>query len=279
MTVKAAPSLDVPARWWREPALSGGEEVCVFVTVAPGARIAPHNLFHARAWAAAGFRTIVVLIGDDITAEPDPDEIDFAAGVLLRANLGYDFGAWAAVLALCPALADAGLLALANDSVIGPMRSFPAFLGRARAAPSDYIGVTLSHELCSHFQSYMQFFRPGALRHAAFQRFWHGVETGDRQFVIANYELALLTRMLDAGLTAQPLFGLPPHILCNPTIHLWRDLIAAGFPFIKMQLLRDNPTGLDLTGWRDLLAAGGYDPALAEAHLRSLRHAAALRFG
>ncbi len=39
----------------------------------------------------------------------------------------------------------------------------------------------------------------------------------------------------------------------NPTSDLWRQLLLARFPFIKRELLRDNPTGVpDVVEWRDV---------------------------
>jgi hypothetical protein len=44
--------------------------------------------------------------------------------------------------------------------------------------------------------------------------------------------------------------GLP----LNPTTDLWRQLLEAGFPFLKRELLRLNPTGVnDLADWRDVV--------------------------
>jgi hypothetical protein len=49
-------------------------------------------------------------------------------------------------------------------------------------------------------------------------------------------------------------------VALNPTSDLWRQLLLSGFPFIKRELLRDNPTMVeDVGGWievvRDILAA------------------------
>ena len=42
----------------------------------------------------------------------------------------------------------------------------------------------------------------------------------------------------------------------KPTSDLWRQLMAAGFPFIKRELLRDNPTEVpDVAEWREVAAA------------------------
>ncbi len=42
----------------------------------------------------------------------------------------------------------------------------------------------------------------------------------------------------------------------NPTSDLWRQLMQAKFPFIKRELLRDNPTHVpDVAEWRDVVTA------------------------
>jgi hypothetical protein len=42
----------------------------------------------------------------------------------------------------------------------------------------------------------------------------------------------------------------------NPTAELWRELLQAGFPFIKRELLRDNPARvLDIADWYDIASA------------------------
>jgi hypothetical protein len=37
----------------------------------------------------------------------------------------------------------------------------------------------------------------------------------------------------------------------NPTLDHWRDLIQSGFPFIKVQVLRDDISGVDKSRWAD----------------------------
>jgi hypothetical protein len=42
----------------------------------------------------------------------------------------------------------------------------------------------------------------------------------------------------------------------NPTCELWRHLLLAGFPFLKVELLRKNPTAVpDIADWRSVIAA------------------------
>jgi hypothetical protein len=55
--------------------------------------------------------------------------------------------------------------------------------------------------------------------------------------------------------------------LRNPTLTRWRALIDAGFPFVKVALLRENPFDADLIGWESVLERHGYDPAIVRAGL------------
>jgi hypothetical protein len=57
----------------------------------------------------------------------------------------------------------------------------------------------------------------------------------------------------------------------NPTLTGWRELIDEGFPFLKVQLMRDNPRGADLSDWESFVAARGYDPALIRDYLAARR--------
>jgi hypothetical protein len=52
-------------------------------------------------------------------------------------------------------------------------------------------------------------------------------------------------RIRDAAVQRLPL---------NPTSDLWRQLLLAGYPFIKRELLRDNPSRvLDVADWREIV--------------------------
>jgi hypothetical protein len=58
----------------------------------------------------------------------------------------------------------------------------------------------------------------------------------------------------------------------NPTSDLWRHLLLSGYPFIKRELLRDNPTRVeDIGDWADVLRDTlGVDPGSIIADLRMM---------
>lgn len=241
-------------------------DVCIFVTLARGGVLQPHSLFHMQAWHAQGWQVVLVVILDDFDAFDRLQVPPFAEGVLLRRNRGYDFGAWAAAICrLQFRLQDVSTLATVNDSIFGPFDSFVSMLERVHASDADVIGTTDSFDRQYHFQSYLLFFKRRALRSVAFKRFWLGIRTGGREFIIERYELKLLSIMRQAGLRCVALFSASPDGPINPTLGSWRNLIEAGFPYIKVDLLRTNPHNAELTGWRQVLKARGYDERLVRS--------------
>lgn len=256
----------VRCRWLRSPNLGHGAEVCIFVSYAPGSVLPEYSRFHARAWADAGFRVIIVLNTDSFGEDAKTDGLDFASGVLVRENRGYDFGAWASALQQLPAVKTASLVALANDSMYGPLDTFGQMLERARAIDCDVIGAVESLEFGRHFQSFLLLFRPRALNSDAFWAFWRKVRAGGRIIAVYRYELGLLSALERAGLRCVALFKSSD--TRNPTLTGWRQLIDQGLPYLKIAILRDNIFGVDLSGWQEVLRDHGYDPALATRHFR-----------
>lgn len=260
----------VPCCWVRKPGIVAGVDVCLFVTFSPTGLVAEHALFQARAWEAQGFAVVIILVVNELSNFDVHQDLKFCRGILVRANVGYDFGAWAAAMRGMPDLRKARSVAIANDSIYGPFDNFGDMLGRVRTSKADIIGLTESHEIRRHFQSFVIFFKHNAVRSRIFRRFWRSVQNGDRQWVIDRYELNLVSYFENSGFIVEALFPAALHEMLNPTLSNWRELIQRGFPFIKVQLLRDNPFGVDLNGWQDIVSARRFDPAMIERHLAGL---------
>lgn len=265
------PASSVPARWLRKPAIVPGGRLCVIVLLARDGCVLPHGLAHALAWRDGGYDVLAVVVLDTLDQPFDAAPLDFAGGLLLRVNSGYDFGAWAAAIrGLGPSLRELDALVITNDSVLGPSDRFGAMLERIDCSPAGLIGLTECTEFNPHLQSYLLVFKPLALRSAAFDRFWANVRSGDRRFVIDNYEIALQGRFERAGVSSAALFPVPVGPFDNPTLSHWRELLAAGFPFVKVQLLRINPREVSLSDWRTVLSAAGFDLVRVEHQLAAL---------
>lgn len=265
LEIVTPPNKTVRTRWLVEPDTLAGEQVCLFVTFAPGGRVLEHSIYHARAWANAGFMVVLLIITDRYESEIDTDDLSFSHGVLLRENRGYDFGAWASALERLPELRDASLVALANDSVYGPLNTFQPMLERVRTLDADVIGTTESTQFTRHFQSFSLFFKPRALKSEGFWTFWQNVRAGGRIVAIYRYELGFVKAMERAGLRCVALF--PSSSRRNPSYRQWRQLILNGFPYLKTSLFRLPRVNMHLSDWKQLLHERGYDPKLVERHL------------
>lgn len=242
---------------------------------------------------------------------------EICAGIILRRNIGYDFGAWRdAIGYLGLPRADTEEVILANDSVFGPLVPLGDTLRRLDYKAADIWGLTESWQLRYHLQSFFLAFGPAALRAPAWARFWNKVRPVPvKSYVVQRYETGVTQDMLKGGLRCAALwrydqliklvnreafeklheeaeqagkedpvqFTRKLHMLrirdaaarrvaLNPTSDLWRQLLLTGFPFIKRELLRDNPTRVEDVGdWaevvREVLAA---DPEPIILDLRTM---------
>ena len=104
--------------------------------------------------------------------------------------------------------------------------------------------------------------------------------------MILHYELGVFDAIRSADLSHEVLFPLksiPPAqgapyseselSRINPTHHFWKPLIERGFPFIKAQLLNENPYQLNIEQWAEVLDAHDINHKLVgivRAHLEFL---------
>ena len=155
----------------------------------------------------------------------------------------------------------------------GPFRSFGNVMERIEKSAAEYIALTKANELEPHLQSYFFVVRNGGLRHPAVRKFWDDVRVlPTKREVIAAYELSMYRKLSAAGVQCQYFFEPEsPKNFLNPTLFDWRYLISKGFPFVKVELLRDNPWGIDISGWDTILAEHGYDPEIVRQHLRLVK--------
>lgn len=209
---------------------------------------------------AADFSVVVVSNGRPVGPEAARDLAEMGVVTLRRYNIGLDFGAWRmAMRTLSLPRPDTGRILLINDSVYGPLVPIAPLLARMRAEDADLWGLTDSRERGWHLQSYFLLAHPAAFSSETWRRFWRGaVPLPFRHWTIGRYEIGLSQRLIGAGLRARAVFPyaaiVPDASVANPTLGAWRTLLGAGFPFLKRELLRDNPTAVPgLGAWRSLI--------------------------
>jgi len=229
--------------------------------------------------------------------------------ILRRANIGLDFGAYKDSIAELPDRSRLNSLILANDSVYGPLFPLRELLSRIDWETADVWGMADSWDRRYHLQSFFLLYGEKALKDPAFDRFWDKVRyVQSKTWIIQRYEVGQTTAMLAGGLRCRALFPYrklvaamlnavrsgnlledkslsKPHreflelifnllnkgTPINPTHLFWDHLIGVeGFPFLKRELLRENPMHLPfITSWEEVVRnASDYDTDLIDEHLQ-----------
>ncbi len=286
---------------WPDGEIPLGPKVCVFVHWDGAGDVRPHVLHHVRTLAEAGISVVFVTNSGRLRTDALERLKPICAGILVRGNVGYDFGAWReGIDRLSLPRANTEMVLLANDSVYGPVRMLDDILNAIDFTRADVWGCTESWQHRYHLQSYFMAFSPAVVRSPAWRSFWQSVRpTWSKNWLIRIYEIGLTQALLRAGFGCRAIWpyqdlvrdidaemltdfteggpnladpavavrqiqarrlrkAVVQRIPLNPTSDLWRQLLTARYPFIKRELLRDNPTAVpDVAEWRDVLASVG----------------------
>lgn len=206
-----------------------------------------------------------------------------------------DFGGWHHAL---EALGDATLaryerIILTNDSVYFPVRDPEPFLAAVRGTEADVFGATDSVSGGRyHLQSYFLALSPRAvalLRPELSNRIRAQAEAS-KLTLVQRFEIGLSRFLIEQGLRIEVFLPVrevedlaaamcPPDprrlsplvaMHTNVTHHLWRRCLEQSLPFLKVDLLRDNPTDADIADW-ERLVDGACTADLIVAHLERVR--------
>ncbi|MCX4197903.1 rhamnan synthesis F family protein [Methylobacterium organophilum] len=259
--------------------LKGGafaDEVALFVTHARDGAIKPHVACHLAGLQRCGIACALIVACDTTDAAVTGPALDQAGHVFRRANVGYDFAAWAHVLRLHPELLNAKILYLVNDSVFGPTHpeALERVVARIRASEADLVGLTDNADRGWHIQSYFLALKRRFLASDAAQAFFDGVVAyAHKNDVVNEYETQLARYAIAHGFRAEVLFPTPDWL--DATLHNWRKLLRAGFPYLKVGTVRALVPNVETADWRTEMAARGYDTGPADRTLARLAREAA----
>lgn len=301
---------------WPEGQAHLGERVVLFMHFDGRGNVRQQVLEYIRAFKETGRDVVFVTNAGRLRPEAMAALQALCAAVIIRRNIGYDFGAWADALREL-GLPRAGMseLILANDSVFGPLLPLADVLKRLNYTNIDVWGLTESWQLRYHLQSFFLAFGPNALRADGFAKFWESVRPVPvKSYIVKHYEVGVTQAMIKAGLSCAALWryealtamadreelgrllaeedtplgkadpvqmgrkeqmlrireGVAEREPLNPTSDLWRQLLMSGFPFIKRELLRENPTRVqDVGDWAEVVREVlGADPEPIRQELR-----------
>jgi lipopolysaccharide biosynthesis protein len=272
----------------RRPKQIAGRDVCLFSIYAPGGKVSPATVSYVESLADNGFTVIACVALDDPTADFDVASLSAAAGIVVHKNGGMDFAAWARALRLLPDCWSVSRLVFTNDSVFMLPDLMKPFVERLRSETADFVGLTDSRCITPHVQTYFFQFQGAALSNPKLHAFWASVQVfTDKNDVIHTYEVKLLQHVTgDWGLTSNTMFSLDkilPHASVadcaqlNVSHSYWDHLVSQGLPFVKVELLRDNPHQLNILHWRSVFQAHSASVDLVEKHMEIRKGQATLQ--
>jgi len=201
----------------------------------------------------------------------------FCKDIIIKENIGYDFGAWAtAINYFQDELNLYKQLLLCNDSVYAPLFSLNKIFNDMNGK-YDFWGITDSYEIDYHIQSYFMVFDNKILKDKYFQDIWKNYKVfRKKRNIILNYELGLSRILLENNFTIGayiPYKDIDTKIIKNPTQYHWKELIHEfRSPILKIELLRDNPKNIDIANWEDYIEQKtDYDTTMIKTHLKRVK--------
>lgn len=262
--------------------------VCIFAHYDAAGEIKPYVRIHLSALKKLCDR-IIFVTSSERTANMRSSLHDLIDDFLTVPNKGYDFGMWQHAINKVK-LRNIRELVLTNSSILGPVAPLEACFEQMAELPIDIWSMTDNHELLWHMQSYFLVFRERALVSGGFEKFWKQlIPYRDKWQTILSYELGLSTYFREEGLSLRALF--PTHMILpqnngknnitlkpkNPVMAWPEELIQTGFPYVKIELLRENPYRLDLAPVHQRLSNSGFESHAIELgrkqhHMRNINH-------
>ena len=195
---------------------------------------------------------------EDLASKPEEIKkvIPFCKNILVRKNSGYDFGCWSHVIRdkyqeLC--LYDGVLLC--NDSNWGPLCDFADtfFKVRQLSSEADFFGLTSSIMPTWHLQSFFILYSKSIFCSSYFKQHWFNIGIlKSKHEIIMNYEVNWCARLARLGFEGIALYG--DASANNPTHKDWMSLMQSNYPYLKKELLRDNPLMIDLRQLPEMLS-------------------------
>jgi lipopolysaccharide biosynthesis protein len=178
-----------------------GKRLCIFAHFDQDNIVDEYVLFYLHELKKVADRVIFVSAAA-LSAEAISRLRQVCDSVILRENRGYDFAGWQAVIK-SETFAHIDELILCNDSVYGPFFPLGKVFAEMRERKCDFWGITSSHQIAFHLQSYFLVFRKPVLASNVFQNFWQTMEIPQsKDQVIELCEIGLSQTLLTAGFKA-----------------------------------------------------------------------------
>lgn len=277
---------------WPEGDVALGPRVAIFVHWDGRGAVHEPVRHYLRALRQAGLSIVFVSNAGKLRDDAWATLRELCDVVLVRRNIGYDFGAMREGLEACALpRPNTEMVLIVNDSVYGPLAPLDEMLARIDFNAADVWGAAESWQRRYHLQSFFLAAGRKALESKAWKQFWSRVRpVQSKPWVIWHYEIGLTRKLIASGLRCAAIWSYQDVVRdvdtslleedefkdplfasrkihanrirqanvgrrpLNPTADLWRQMLRARFPFIKRELLLKNPSGIeDLVDWRDVV--------------------------
>lgn len=248
---------------------AGGKHLCLFAHYDSDGLIDPYIVTYLKSLRKVGVDIVFV------TATQTQSELKkilpLVRRILVKNDTARDFGSW--WLALKTLGLDCGAdykrVIFANDSIYFPVRPIEPLFADMDVRAYNMYGLSDSRQMAYHLQSFFLAFDRAAQK-AVFQKFCEKFEHNyilTKWGQVMQYEIGLTQIAQDSFLSIGAYFSIDdarelimsdPGLAkwtglvrfgvndVNPTHHLWDFMIGVcGWPGLKLELLRDNPTGRD----------------------------------
>ena len=230
---------------------------CVFVHYDKDSLIPPDCVHHV---SRLSEYCDIFFVSSSESLAKSPKEIakikPYCKQILIRNNSGYDFGCWSHVIRTnYSELCDYEGVLLANDSNWGPLHDFSDTFSKINNLLDqvDFLGLTSSTTPSWHLQSFFVMYSQRVFSHPYFKQHWFNIGIYQSKFhIIMNYEVAWCTRLKRLGFCGMSLYG--ESTASNPTHEDWKELLESNYPYLKKELIRDNPLKIDLTELSNVLS-------------------------
>jgi O-antigen biosynthesis protein len=244
--------------------------ICLFSHFSKNGQIDEYVIYYIEK--LAKFTDIIFVSTAENMTSKEIDKISkFCLNVLVKENTGYDFGAWKSGLTLLnKQINNYEHLILCNDSVYGPFTQLEAIFNRMNKN-YDVWSMTDNYEIKYHLQSYFMVYSKKAIKHKIFQRHFNDFKIYNTKLdIILKNEVIFSNSLYNSNLNVGTYISSNEFSKNNPCHIHWKELlIQKKFPFIKKELLRDNPRALNISDWEEVIESiSNYDTSIIKKNLK-----------
>lgn len=255
--VKSLPSRGRALRTWlvKRDANFSNYDVCIFAAYSQYGSLPKLTEQYLCKLKSSGFYVICVIATDNDDIAVDPSWFEVSHAVMIRENVGFDFGSWADALRDLPDIWNAERVFFANDSVVGASDNLDKIFKKILNLRYGFFAWTDCYMHRHHAQSYFFGWSRPNISSAFLKDFWDKLDYKSfKDEVIESYEINILSlssqlpdKSCHIEYSIEDILGKNGKFLeeFSLTHQGWRALILNDFPLLKARLLLEGPCMID----------------------------------